>query len=209
MNKDNTKAIVNSGLLDDDCNYILLMCNVDIDGIDCMITDVRVFDGVNTLSENGFDSEGYTEPSIISKAFDTEALSFGSADEFCTSDRRSLYHCVAVRGDRADEGSDLSVKELRRRLIDSIELDYELESKGVKVVAPLYSITSAQVAWLFPVWFGDNIDIKNPNAFALMARAHGEVVPLTLLDASMANKDAFSFNIYCDAVWFDRNKVIE
>lgn len=208
MNKDNTKAVVNSGLLDDDCNYILLLCEVDIDGIDCQVTGVSVFNGVGTLEENGFDSKNYIEPVIVSKAFDTGVMSFGSIDDFCTSDRRSLYHCVAVRGDRSDDKNELSVKELRRRLIDSVELCYELESKGINVVAPFYSLETKQVSWLFPAWFDGVVDIKNPNAFVLMARAHGEMVPFTLLDANMAHKDAFGFNIYCNAIWFDRNKVI-
>ena len=186
INKDNTRVVMNTGIIDSYGEFICLMWNTT----GKLLTTDRMVSSIDDMRKAGFEQTA-VEPI---KFYDNkEQLIFsGDIDDIDIFAGNGVRHISDERRDRLPvEVADWSSKRLIDALKSSIEFNVKMSKHDAHWILPFYCASKNEIEYLFPLYLTGDYDGK-ADAALVVAPVDGKYIIKTVLEVEMAHKNAAS-----------------
>lgn len=205
-NKNKTKAIINSGLLDKFGNIIMIKSDIFIkQGVKLALLSFTNLDVVNSkydLVEDNFDKDKIKNYNIDRVEFFNksrlELVFDADIDDFDLDNWERLNHCISERRERfPDTFKDASPEVLCQDVISAVKLGVKLSKYDSSFVKPIYCINKDFISFVIPYYVGKDLQ-KQPELGIVVRNYEGSGLwqIMTILDYETCCMDAKVLNLY-------------
>ena len=205
LSNDNTKCLVNTGLMDEYNNDIYVIDKTNAER-DFHRKEITMVSSKAALVDMGFDRESIkTMPEPIRFYKDKGDLIFsGTVEEFDIEDDYRLNHIINERRSRfpecyKDVHSEIICDKIKSAIRKAIKVSY----RDYKYIVPMYNLKTHRIQYLMPLHLDRSID-KSPELTIVIGESNGFWRVYTILNTDDAYDNA---RLLCrpDNTWLEAN----
>lgn len=194
INKDKTRVVMNTGIIDSYGEFIYLMWNTT----GKLLTTDRIVSSIDDMRKAGFE-QTEVEPIKFYESKDQLIFS-GDIEDIDIFAGNGVRHISDERRDRLpDEVANWSSKRLIDALKSSIEFNVKMSKHDTHWILPFYCTSKNEIEYLFPLYLTGDYDGK-ADAALVVAPFDGKYIIKTVLEVEMAHKNAASIG-EPDCIW--------
>ena len=198
FNVDHSKVIINTGFIGDDNNYIYIMAGIK----NGKIASPAVLNSYAAALANNFSGELPNGSICGMRDMKVPFLDTG----IDLTDRSRFLHCINERSFRGgDAFADMTSREIRDRIKLSIEMDIELQKRGIDMIATSYYIKGSDITWCIPVYAKPDMDISKPDMILFVSLFNDGLYKIaTSIDVLSAYNNIITADRYPRTVWLKK-----